>query len=502
MAQLGFIGCGSHPRDPKTLVFLLESSPVSLDPRIGTDAFSERLYELLFNSLVRRDSHANLVPDLAESWQMPDPLTYVFHLRKDVRFHDGRLLTSRDIRYTFHSILDGEVKTAKRDQFVDILNIDTPDPFTVVITLRSADVNFLWNVSLGQIGIVPENSDTRFADHPIGTGPFEFETMHTDQDVILKRNPFYFGGPPRLERLEFKIVPEAIVRALEMRKGSADMALNELTPDMVRTLQSDRQLQVIEEPGTTYKYLAFNLQDRILQNVKVRKAIAYAIDIPAIIKYLWRDQGIPASGILPPSVWAYEPHVELYPHNLPLARRLLDEAGYPVPPKSPSAPRFTLTYKTSTEELSRLEAIVIQQQLREAGIQVEIRSFEFATFYSDIIQGRFQLFSLRWIGDNLNPQIFESVFYSKNIPPGGKNRGHYSNPRLDELIEKSRSEMNQEVRKQYYSEIQKILADDLPYISLWYVNNVCIANRRVKDIHLTPSGDFDFLKDVWLDANQ
>jgi peptide/nickel transport system substrate-binding protein len=493
------LSCRRPGSDPSTLVFLLESSPVSLDPRIGTDAFSERLHGLLFNSLVRRDMHADLVPDLALSWENPDPLTYSFHLRRGVRFHDGRPLTAADVKYTFESILSGAVNTVKRRQYQNISQIETPSVDLVIFRLKESNAGFLWLLSLGEIGIVPEGAGADCARQPIGTGPFKFVGMREDDHVVLSRNPDYFGGPPRLERIEFKIVPEAIVRALELRNGSADLALNELTPDVVHALQSDKKLRIIENPGTTYKYLAFNLQDPILKNLKVRQAIAYALDVPAMIRYLWRGQGDPASGILPPDCWAYEPEVRKYPRDLLLARKLLDEAGYPDPDGSGTLPRFTLTYKTSTEELSRLEAMVIQQQLREVGIGVEIRSFEFATFYADIARGDFQMYSLRWIGDNLNPDILDTVFNSRNVPPGGKNRGHYLNSRVDELIQRSRTELDRNTRKEYYSEIQKLVAEDLPYLSLWYVHNVCVANRRVKDVHLVPSGDFDFLKDVTVD---
>jgi peptide/nickel transport system substrate-binding protein len=493
--------CGHTPSKSNTLVFLLESHPASLDPRIGTDAFSERLHQLIFNSLVRRDAHAELVPDLATRWEAPDPRTYVFHLRGDVKFHDGRPLTSRDVKFTFESILNGNVTTAKRRQYQDIAAIDTPDAGTVIFRLREPNANFVWLVSLGEIGIVPDGAGADFAAHPIGSGPFQFVTMRVDENIILAPNPSYFGGPPHVQQVLFKIVPEAIVRALELRNGSADVALNELTPDIVRTLQSDKNLYVLEEPGTTYKYLAFNMQDPILGNLKVRQAIAYAIDVPSLIKYLWRDQADPASGILPPNLWAYEPDVRKYARDLARAGKLLDEAGYPRPNPSGGAPRFTLTYKTSTEELSRLEAIVIQQQLREVGIHVEIRSFEFATFYSDIVRGDFQMYSLRWIRDNLNPEIFDSVFNSTNLPPGGQNRSHYVNPRVDALIQMAKRQVDASLRKKYYCEIQKIVAEDLPYLSLWYVHNVCVANRRVKNIHLIPSGDFDFLTDVTFEAN-
>ena len=500
IALVGTYSCGHPPSNLHTLVFLLESSPVSLDPRVGTDAFSERLHQLLFNSLVRRDIHADLQPDLATGWKTPDSLTYEFHLRPHVLFHNGQPLTSRDVRYTFESILDGKINTVKRRQYQIIAQIQTPDAYTVIFKLKEPNANFLWLLSLGEIGIVPHTAGPEFANHPVGTGPFRFESMREDENVTLMSNPGYYDGPPRVKRVLFKIVPEAIVRALEMRSGSADVALNELTPDIVHALNSDKKLVVIEQPGTTYKYLAFNLQDPLLRNLKVRQAIAYAIDIPALIHYLWRDEGDPATGILPPNVWAYEPNVTKYSRDLSKARALLDEAGYPDPDGEGPLPRFTLTYKTSTEELSRSEASVIQQQLREVGIGVEIRSFEFATFYSDIVRGNFQMYSLRWIGDNLNPDIFDAVFGSGNIPPDGKNRGHYHNPRVDQLILWARSEPDRAVRKGYYSQIQSIVAEDLPYLSLWNIHNVCIANRRVKNIHLYPSGDFDFLKEVILEG--
>lgn len=501
LVLLPSISCRSHGRDPSTLVVLLESSPVNLDPRIGTDAFSERLDQLLFSSLFRRDERAQLVPDLVSHWESPDPRTYLFHLRHDAFFHDGRPVNAADVRYTFESIREGSVKTVKRQQYAILSQIETPDEFTVIMKLREPNAGFLWNLSLGKIGIVPHGAPADFAQHPIGSGPFQFVSMKQDEHVIVARNPHYYDSPARVERVLFKVVPEAIVRALEMRKGAADIALNALTPDIVRALGSDSKLRVIQEPGTTYKYLAFNLEDPILKSLKVRQAIASALDIPALIRYLWQGQGRPASGIIPPSVWAYEPNVTHYPHNLSRARALLDEAGYPAPGPEERQARFTLTYKTSTEELSRLEAAVIQQQLKEVGIRVEVRSDEFATFYSDIVQGNFQMYSLRWIGDNLNPDIFDGVFYSRNLPPGGKNRGHYSNPRVDRLIQIARVEPDRGLRGKYYSEIQKILAEDLPYVSLWYIDNVCVANRRVKNIHLFPSGEFDFLKQVTLENN-
>lgn len=480
-------------RDPETVVMLIESTPTSLDPRIGTDAQSERIDQLLFSALFRRDEHMQLVPDLVVKYEIPDPKTYLFHLRRDVRFHDGSPLEAEDVKFTFESMLRGDVATVKASTYRWIARIEAPDRSTVVFHLSEPFAPFLWNLASGAIGIVPRTAGKDFGLHPIGSGPFRFVRLKQDEEVMLERNKDYFGAKPAIERIRFKIVPEATVRALELRKGSADAALNALTPDMVEVLGRDPKLAVEQEPGTIYMYLAANLDDPILARREVRQAIAYAIDREPILRYLWRGEARPASSLLPPNHWAYEPTTRPYPHDPARARALLDAAGF-----KPGADgtRLTLTLKTSTEETSRLVAAVLQEQLREVGIRLELRSYEFATFYADIVKGQFQLYMLRWVGANNDPDIFEYVFHSGKIPPNGANRGHYRNPEVDRLINAARVEMNLAKRQRYYSEIQKIIAEDLPYIHLWYFDNVCVYNRRLKNLHLYPAGDYDFLRDV------
>jgi peptide/nickel transport system substrate-binding protein len=222
----------------------------------------------------------------------------------------------------------------------------------------------------------------------------------------------------------------------------------------------------------------------------VRQALNYAIDRDPMIEYLRRGFARPASSILPPESWAYNGNVSTYKRDPERARQLLERAGY----LAVDGVRFHLTMKTSTEEETRLMAAVLQQQLREVGIALDIRTFEFATFFSDVTHGLFQLYSLRWIGGNEDPDIFEYVFHSGKFPPNGANRSFYSNPRLDELIDQARTELDQNTRKQHYAEIQRILADDLPYINLWYQDNLLIHSKRVRNITLNPSGNYDFLK--------
>jgi peptide/nickel transport system substrate-binding protein len=502
-----------------TLVVIIESSPANLDPRVGTDAQSERIGKLLFDSLLRRDEHFDVQPSLAMSWEIPDPRTYIFHLRSGVRFSDGRPLEARDVKWTFDSVLNGSIRTPKATAYSSVEGVEIPNRTTVVFHLRQPDAEFLWNVSEGAMGIVPYGSGAGFNRVLVGSGPFRLVRSEEDQEVVLARNDLYWGEKPRIERVRFAVVPDAITRALELRKGSADVAVNALTADMILAMRNASAgsgapskpdsglvgwepdfgllgwrseagaLQIRTSPGTIYAYLAMNLRDPILRDVRVRRALAYAIDRQAIIHYLWRDLAQPAYSVLPPEQWAYEGNVQRYAYDPRRARQLLDSAGYP----ERNGVRFHLSMKTSTEEDSRLLAAVLQQQLQGVGIALDIRSFEFATFYADVTKGAFQLCSLRWIGGNEYPDIFEHVFYSSNVPPHGANRGFYANPRVDRLIDEARESVDREPRRRLYAEIQQILAEDLPYINLWYLDNVVVHTSRVRNLTLSPSGDYNFL---------
>ena len=483
-------GC-AHKPDPKTLVMVIESSPTNLDPRVGVDAQSGLIDSLLFDSLVRRDDHFDLKPWLAESWEIPDAQTYIFHLRHGVHFHNGQPLTARDVKFTFDSVLSGKLRSAKTSTYAPVARIDAPDDHTIIFHLKEPFSPMLWNLSDGTIGIVPYGSGDDFNRKPIGSGPFRFVRAVMDKEVVIERNPDYWATPAKLERVEFKVIPDATTRALELRKRSADVALNSLVADTVVALEHDRDLTVMKSDGTIYAYLAMNLRDPILKDVRVRRAIAYAVNVEPIIHYLLRDQARPAYSVLPPQHWAYDDDVAKYPHDPARARQILDDAGY----RATDGIRFHLTMKTSTDESTRLLAAVLQQQLREAGIALDIRTFEFATFFADVTKGAYQIHSLRWVGgSNLDPDIFEHIFDSGSFAPKRANRTFYSNPRVDELIKEARSTVDQQKRKLIYDEVQRILAEDLPYVNLWYLDNVLVHTNRVKGIELGPSGSYDFLR--------
>lgn len=486
-------GCGQKSADPNTVTVAIESSPTNLDPRIGTDAQSERIDELIFDSLVKKDKQFNLEPDLAVSWETPNPLTYIFHLRKGVVFQNGQPFTSRDVKWTIDSMRNHSILTAKYQAYRNISSVETPDPETVILHMSRPDSSLLWNLSDGGLGIIPYGSGSNFQRHPIGTGPFQFVRQEVDKDVVLERNPRSWQPLPKIERLQFNVVPDGTTRALELRKGSTDIVQNGLTPDMNRSILRDPKLAIATAPGTEVQYLTFNLRNPYLRDVRVRHAIAYAIDRPLIVATLLRGQARLAYSLLPPGHWAYTDDVPHYNYDPQKARELLDAAGYKP---GRDGIRFHVEMKTSTDEGTRLLVMALQQQLRAVGIALDIRSFEFATFYSDISRGSFDLYSLIWIGGNEDPDIFRYAFATSSFPPHGANRGDYSNPTVDRLLHDGATGATQQERRADYVQVQKILANDLPSLPLWFLDSTVIYNKRLSGVTASPSGNFYFLETV------
>ncbi|MGB9464042.1 MAG: ABC transporter substrate-binding protein, partial [Candidatus Acidiferrum sp.] len=240
----------------------------------------------------------NFHGDLADSWSTPDPLTYNFHIRPGIYFHDGRQLTADDVKATFDSILNPATHSPKRGAFRMVASIETRAPATVIFHLTEPYASFLWNLARPAIGIVPHDTGSDFSRHPVGSGPFRFVSQSQDEEVIVERNPDYFRGAPQIARIRFRVVPDAVVRALELRKGSADLEMSSLSPDMIPVLARQPGLAVTERPGTNFAYLGFNLEDPVLAKREVRQALAFATDREALIRYLLHGQARIASGIL------------------------------------------------------------------------------------------------------------------------------------------------------------------------------------------------------------
>jgi peptide/nickel transport system substrate-binding protein len=491
IALVALAGCHTTPRDPRTVVFLIESSPANLDPRIGTDGQSEHIDELMFDGLVARDASFHFTPALAESWQQPDSLTLIFHLRDGVRFHDGRLLTARDVVWTLNSIRSGQVISPKAAAYASVDTIEASDARTVVFHLKHADNFLLTNLSTGAFGIVPEGSGREFWRHPVGTGPFRFVSQQIDQNVVIERNPLSWSVVPKIDRVRFSVVPDATTESLELEKGSGDVAVNSLPLDALAPLATRPNLAIENVSGTQIQYLNFNLRDPQLKDARVRQAFACAIDRKLIIDTLLRGHAQPAESLLPASHWAWTNDVAHYEYDPARAARLLDEAGYKA---GANGVRFHLTMKISTDEGTRLLAAVLQQQMAKVGIALDLRSYEFATFYSDVTRGAFQIYSLRWIGGNEQPDIFTYAFSTASFSPKGANRSHYSDSRLDALLADASQSGDAARQRADYVEAQQILARDLPAINLWYRDTVVVHNRRLTHVVPTPSGSFFFLE--------
>jgi len=499
LATVSLSGCSSrNPSDPSSLTFLIESSPTNLDPRFATDSQSQRIDGLLFSGLLERDNQMNFHGDLAESWSTPDPLTYVFHLRRGVRFHDGRALTATDVKATFEFIMNPANKSPKRGALRMVNSIETPDEATVIFHLSQPFASFSLNLIPSAIGIVPANAGADFSRHPIGSGPFRFVQQSQDEEVVVERSPEYFRDAPRIPRVRFRVVPDGVVRALELRKGSADLEMSSLSPDIIPVLARQPDLAVTDRPGTNLTYLGFNLEDPVLSHREVRQALALATDREALIRYLLHGQAKLAAGVLPPDHWAAEPNVAPYPYDPARAEQLLDAAGFP---RKQDGVRLQLTLKCSTEEQARLIGAALQEQWRRVGIQLELRPLELATLFSDVAKGNFQITYQRWVGANTDPDFFEYAFSSKRFPPEGANRGHYRNSRIDALTDQIRVEMNQEKRKALCSEVQKILADDLPYLPMWFNDVVSVHRRSLGTLELPSTGNYNFLATLHASGN-
>ena len=487
----------SHqPIDPNIVTVAMRVGPNTLDPRQGADEGSQRVAQLVFNSLMNIGPDLRITPVLAHRLDNPDPLTYIAHLRRGVRFHDGHELTSKDVVYTYAAFLDPNYISPFKGAFRMLESVTAVDDYTVEFHLKEPFGSFPTQLA-GVPPIVPADSGDSLRAFPIGTGPYRFVSYAVDDQVVLSAFEGYWDGLPNNAGVIVKIVPDDTMRGLELRKRSVDLVVNDLPPDIVYQLQRDGQLQVERSPGLDFSYLGFNMRDAIVADRRVRHAIGYAIDRRAIVDHLRRGLARPAVGLLPPQAWAFEPDVHTFTYDPERATRLLDEAGYPDPDGEGPLPRLRVSLKISTSEEFRLQATVIQHDLRRVGIDLDVRSYEFATLFADVVNGNFQISSLLWAGGALvDPDILRRVFHSQQTPPAGFNRGYYSNPEVDRLIERAALVTGENERRRYYSEAQRLIAEDAPYIPLWNRTNVVVAQAGLTGLHLDPTGDLQALKDV------
>jgi len=488
----------SSERPPGYVVVGIESYPLRLDPRYSTDANSVRVGHLIYNSLLRGDERVRLRPELAQDWRMLDDRTYVFDLRKGVKFHNGQPLTAADVKFTYESILSADSLSPKRGSLKPLRAIEQTGTHQLRFHLHAAHAPFIEQFSQG---IVPVGSGAAAAAElrpPPGSGPFQLQALESGEKVTLKANPHYWEGAPPLPGLVFKSVPDAMVRALEFKQGAIDFMQNDLEPDMLPWLRKNTAADIELHQGTTFQYIGINLTHPILRRQKVRQALACAVDRDGIIRHLLKDIVTQATGLLSPHNWAYDSRVRRWPYDPERAKRLLDEAGYPDPDGDGPLPRFRLSFKTTNIDLRRRIAEAVKEQLMQVGIELELRSYEWGTFFNDVKRGNFHLYSLAWVGIE-DPDAYYQIFHSAAVPPDGDNRGRYQNPRVDRLLERGRASLDRTERRRIYGEVQRLLAEDLPYIPLWWWKNVIVKKPSLRGFVAYPDGDLISLKKASMD---
>ncbi len=471
-----------------------------LNPLLASDSSSGGICSLVYNGLVKYDKDLKLVGELAESWEVRNGgLEILFHLRKDVRWHDGEPFTSADVKYTYDRLVDPQVKTPYGSDFQMVASVEAPDALTVRVRYKTPFAPALESWGMGIIPRhvfedAPEGSD--FNKHPanrapIGTGPYRFTEWRTDEKIVLTANPDYFEGPPFLRRYIFRIIPDLAVQFLELRQENIDMM--GLTPDQYRAYpEFFRNYNKFRYPAFSYTYFAFNLNSPLFNDKRVRKALAHAIRKDEIIDGVLLGFGRPATGPYPPTSWAFNESVRDYEPSDDKAKALLAEAGWKdgdgdgILEKEGRPFEFTLITNQGNK-LRELSAIILQSHFSRIGIKMNLRVLEWSSFLHNYVDKKnFDAVILGW---NLSrdPDQY-GIWHSSQRGEGQYNFVDYVNPRVDELLEKGRRIFDQGQRKQIYREIHSILADDLPYIFLYYPESLPTVHKRVRGPRVAPAG--------------
>lgn len=498
IALLIAIICGCEARVRRTpddtLVMLFDTAVKDLDPRFALGSGDVKLSRLIAPGLTTVN-HPSLEaqPELAERIEQKDELTWDVLLRAGLRFSDGSSLTSEDVVYTYASVLDPAIGSLYRQNYGErFTRVEALDDRRVRFHLVKPLATFLTDV---EFGIVSANAARRHergrfpGNRVVGAGPFQVERADTER-LALARNPHYHGAQARMPRVEIRTVRDANARALMLVGGSADLAQNAIRLDLVDAVAERARVDVGSGPSAILSYLMMQGEDPVLRDVRVRQAIAHAIDRQRIIEVKLGGRAVPATGLLPPTHWAYEPAVVRYGYDPELSKALLDEAGYRDPDGPGGAPRLRLTYKTSADQFRLALARIIASQLGDVGIEVEVRAFEFGTFFADIKKGNYQLATMQTSAIT-EPDWYYAYFHSARIPSPEKqdlnNRWRYRNPRVDALTESGRATAERARRLAAYSEVQQILAREVPVIPLWHEDNVAIRNVDVEGYVILPN---------------
>ena len=474
---LGATACSRYQPDDALDIIRIAVPDVSprLDPRYATDAFSTRIGRLLYPALVDFDESSLPSPWLATHWQWLDDRRLWVGIRQGLSFHHGKTFTAEDVIATYQSVLSAQVASPLKGPLRNLVSVDEQDA-GVVFQWKRADKLALFRLT---VPIMP--ADLLAVGHdfdlnPIGLGACRLHKM-TDQNLVLQR--------PDGVKLSFMGVKDASVRLLKLVRSEIDLLQNDLSPEHIRHARSRSSLQVQTRTGTSFSYIGVNFNDPVLANPLVRQAIAHAIDRPRLVRTLLDNMATPCEGLFPPEHWCgLSSSTQGHEYNPERSRQLLAQAGF--------ASGIQLSYKTSTDPTRVRLATVYQAMFKEVGIDLSVDSHDWGTFYSDIKQGRFQLYGLAWVGVK-SPEIFDYAFASYSTPPTGANRGHYVDVALDEMLKAALVAPSMLEMATHYKHIQQHLLTTLPVIPLWHDHQTLVTRPNIKDYVMAADGRYDAL---------
>lgn len=467
-----------------------------LNPLLATDSASGDICGYVFNGLVKYDKDLRLVGDLAAAWDIRrGGLEIVFHLRPGVRWHDGVPFTARDVVFTYRVLIDSNVATPFGADFADVKSVEAPDDRTVRVTYAKPFAPALESWGMGMIpehifkdGPVNTNPANR---RPVGTGPYRFLEWKPDEKIVLGANADYFEGRPRLDRIVYRIIPDSSVEFLELRNESIDFM--GLSPDQDAAYpEFFRHYNKFSYPSFSYTYLAFNLDHPFFADRRVRRALAQAVDRKDIIQGVLLGRGRSATGPFPPSSWAFDPSVPEDVYDPEAARGLLKSAGWAdtngdgILDKAGRPFEFTVLTNQGNK-MRELTATILQSHFARVGIKMNIRILEWSAFIHNYVDKRnFDALILAW---NLSRDPDQYViWHSSQRGPGKYNFAGYANPAADRLWEEGRQTFDPDRRRNLYHRLHRMLADDRPYLFLYYPESLPVVHRRIHGVQTAPAG--------------
>ncbi|MET3291591.1 UNVERIFIED_CONTAM: peptide/nickel transport system substrate-binding protein [Brevibacillus sp. OAP136] len=481
------------PKEGGTLVIARLSDANNLDPHFSTQINSmATIQHKVYEGLVLLDANSEYKPLLATEWKQLDDLTWEFKLRQGVEFQDGTPFNAAAVKKTIERILDKNNPTPKANMFGMIKEVKAVDDSTVQIVLSYPFAGLLSILAAAEgVMISPAAIDKYGKDltkHPVGTGPFTFESWTPGQEIVLVKNEKYWGTKPKLDKVVFKTVPEDATRVAMVEAGEAQIA-EQLPVTEIERVQSSDTVTLGRFESFADDHIGFNTKKKPFDDVRVRQAIAHAIDKEAIIKGVYNNVGKVANSTLGPKVIGYSPNVKGFDYDLNKAKQLLAEAGYPN--------GFKATVSLNDNKARINVAEVLQSQLKGIGIDLQVNVMEFGAYIDAATKGNTDMFISGWgnaTGDADYNQY--NLFHSSSAGLPG-NHAFYNNKDVDKLIEDGRKEKDPEKRKQIYEKAQEIESQEVPYIPYRSSENLAAIAKNVKGAWISPSGYLE-INDVTL----